>query len=239
VNGTINGTAVTQSDTDTTAGRLLKVGDFGVGGDIATNVVDLDALVVSGKYVVTQGSPNTPTPNEFFYVDVTSHIANVWVKQVASTLGTNVTGVKTFERYLRNGTWQPWVEIYHTGNILGTVSQSGGVPTGAIIERGSNSNGEWVRYADGTQICWVNSFTPTTYWGAGADWLSPAIFSSTPTVTVSPKYIVSGGTDAVYCAESLTNNNNSYKLKCLVVSNGGEIYDSGATVQATAIGRWY
>jgi hypothetical protein len=44
-------------------------------------------------------------------------------------------------------------EIYNRGNILGTVSQSGGVPTGAIIERGSNTNGEFVRYADGTQIC--------------------------------------------------------------------------------------
>lgn len=38
--------------------------------------------------------------------------------------------------------------------IVGTVSQSGGVPTGAIIQRGSNANGEFVRYADGTQICW-------------------------------------------------------------------------------------
>ncbi|WP_225694446.1 phage tail protein [Pseudomonas savastanoi] len=36
---------------------------------------------------------------------------------------------------------------------VGAVGQSGGVPTGAIIERGSNSNGEYTRYADGTQIC--------------------------------------------------------------------------------------
>jgi len=39
-------------------------------------------------------------------------------------------------------------------NALGTVSQSGGVPTGAIVERGSNANGEYIRFADGTQICW-------------------------------------------------------------------------------------
>ena len=39
------------------------------------------------------------------------------------------------------------------GNLLGTVSQSGGTPTGAVIERGSNANGEYVRFADGTQIC--------------------------------------------------------------------------------------
>ncbi|WP_303698689.1 phage tail protein [Pseudomonas aeruginosa] len=49
--------------------------------------------------------------------------------------------------------WMPWVDYFHNRNILGTVSQSGGVPTGAIIERGSNANGEYVRFADGTQIC--------------------------------------------------------------------------------------
>jgi len=38
-------------------------------------------------------------------------------------------------------------------DILGTVSQSGGVPTGAIYERGSNANGEYVKFADGTMIC--------------------------------------------------------------------------------------
>ena len=42
------------------------------------------------------------------------------------------------------------------GNLIGTVSQSGGVPTGAVIERGSNSNGKFVRFADGTQIMWIN-----------------------------------------------------------------------------------
>lgn len=36
--------------------------------------------------------------------------------------------------------------------IVGTVSQSGGVPTGAIVERGSNGNGTWVKFADGTMI---------------------------------------------------------------------------------------
>jgi hypothetical protein len=38
-------------------------------------------------------------------------------------------------------------------DIVGTVSQSGGAPTGAIIERGSNANGTYLRFADGTQIC--------------------------------------------------------------------------------------
>jgi len=44
-------------------------------------------------------------------------------------------------------------EVFKQSNILGTVSESGGVPTGAIIERGSNANGEFIKYADGTMIC--------------------------------------------------------------------------------------
>jgi hypothetical protein len=49
--------------------------------------------------------------------------------------------------------------LFGQGNIVGTVSQSGGVPTGAVIERGSNANGEFVRYADGTLICWRRAIT--------------------------------------------------------------------------------
>lgn len=43
-------------------------------------------------------------------------------------------------------------DVYARGGILGTVGQSGGVPTGAIIERGSNSDGEYAKFADGTLI---------------------------------------------------------------------------------------
>lgn len=37
--------------------------------------------------------------------------------------------------------------------IVGAVSQTGGIPTGAIVEFVSNTNGECIRWADGTQIC--------------------------------------------------------------------------------------
>lgn len=62
-------------------------------------------------------------------------------------------------------------------DIVGTVSQSGGVPTGAIVERGSNANGEFVRYADGTQICWrVDTYASLAITGASGSiyFASPA-----------------------------------------------------------------
>lgn len=45
--------------------------------------------------------------------------------------------------------------LYSRDSILGAVSQSSGVPTGAVIQRGSNANGEFVRMADGTQTCYA------------------------------------------------------------------------------------
>jgi len=42
---------------------------------------------------------------------------------------------------------------YGKSNILGSVTVSGGVPTGALIEKGTNSSGDWTKWADGTMIC--------------------------------------------------------------------------------------
>jgi len=67
---------------------------------------------------------------------------------------------RVYSRTSIAGTWGGWVRQVGFSDILGSVSQSGGVPTGSIIERGSNANGEYVRFADGTQLCWkVNAVT--------------------------------------------------------------------------------
>jgi len=55
--------------------------------------------------------------------------------------------------------WGPWRLIYESGNLLGTVSQTAGAPTGAVIERGANANGEYVKFADGTLICTTSGIT--------------------------------------------------------------------------------
>lgn len=59
--------------------------------------------------------------------------------------------------------------------VVGTVAQVGGIPTGQVVERGSNANGDYVRFADGTQICVgsvPNGALPTVSF--------PATFSAVP-----------------------------------------------------------
>lgn len=90
--------------------------------------------------------------------------------------------------YLRVGdTWT----LYQPA--VGTVSQTGGVPTGAVIERGSNANGDWTRFADGTQICTrLDSASRAVATGAFGGFISPAVtwtypvpFSVTPRVSAT------------------------------------------------------
>ena len=62
---------------------------------------------------------------------------------------------------------------YGPGNLLGTVSKTGGTPTGAVLESGSNANGHYLRLADGTQICWQQM---TSSAGGQTLWSFPAGF---------------------------------------------------------------
>lgn len=75
--------------------------------------------------------------------------------------------------------------VFHQQNILGSVSLSGGIPTGRIIESGSNANGYYVRFANGLQICTHVSNGDT---GGAATWTYPSSFVSTAglTVAISP-----------------------------------------------------
>jgi len=88
-------------------------------------------------------------------------------------------------------------DLYKKRNILGAVSQSGGVPTGSIIEAGANANGVYVKWACGTMMCRFNipSAGRNTTTAVGAlyaeaalsSWTYPAEFSgSTPTISLTP-----------------------------------------------------
>ncbi len=73
----------------------------------------------------------------------------------------------------------------HLGNLLGTVTQSGGLPTGAVIERGSTAQGEFVRFADGTQMCW---HVLTSAVGGPVIWTYPAGFVGPVVLTPAPSW---------------------------------------------------
>lgn len=62
------------------------------------------------------------------------------------------------------GVYGPWRELFHQGNFLGPVSVDGnGMPSGAALESaGSFSGGYYLRFLDGTMICYRAFNTPAT-----------------------------------------------------------------------------
>jgi hypothetical protein len=100
---------------------------------------------------------------------------------------------RLWQRHFAAGSWQAWALTFGQATLLGPVAQSGGVPTGAVIERGTAASGEFVRFADGTQICTLAGVTvPNAATASGAlfrsataAWTFPRAFAVAPTVSGS------------------------------------------------------
>ncbi|KAA0913272.1 DUF2793 domain-containing protein [Aquicoccus porphyridii] len=129
---------------------------------------------------------------------------------------------------------------YGRGNLLGAVSEAGGTPTGAVIERGSNANGEYVRFADGTQICVspdfggvdITTLTGSLYRSADFEWSFPATFG--------------GGVETIAgSVTSMANSNThwgSFRITGASIARitvFGPASITGRTVRAMAAGRWF
>jgi hypothetical protein len=108
-----------------------------------------------------------------------------------------------------------------------------------VVESGSNSNGEYVRFADGTQICWANvegvSATAErasgVYGSGGGDevnWTFPASFVSAP----KPSFEQSSRTATGVLYGDLTTSG----LDVGLFDINGSVSD--ATVLCMAVGSW-
>lgn len=134
--------------------------------------------------------------------------------------------------------------LYSRDSILGTVSQSGGVPTGAIIERGSNANGEYVKFADGTQICvgvtntqsCSAAFSTLFYNPTVCSGTYPAIFSVSPTEVLA----IAKRADGLGSVR-LTGSQVATGSTTATPGYRGVSETSGQTVSFsyTAVGRWF
>ena len=135
-------------------------------------------------------------------------------------------------------------KFYKRENSLGLVSQSGGVPTGAIFERGVNANGWYLKYLDGTMIC-GNIFGGAM--SVGVNYLKP------PRQTFPAQFV-----DIPFISGAQHENHADPNYGCLMVGFGNDpsnplskdgfspavvsISNSTAAsiaIRWTAIGRWY
>ncbi|MDT8280178.1 MAG: hypothetical protein RQ806_06500 [Erythrobacter sp.] len=109
-----------------------------------------------------------------------------------------------------------------------------------IVERGNNANGDYVRFADGTQVCSITRsvslstsvngavFTDVASFGA---WVFPASFSEAPNVFAN----------AVATADqwAQAGARSSSQVAAIVVHSTKNLASVARTISVTAIGRWF
>lgn len=128
-------------------------------------------------------------------------------------------------------------------DAVGTVSQVGGVSTGAIMERGSNVNGEFVKYADGTMLAWVTNL-PLVFGNASnlsVTWNFPYTFIAAPMVI--PQVDLTNFATKIYdTTKEVYKRNVTESLANLGIASAVK-WVSGdqalVTLGAIAMGRWY
>ena len=253
--GNITGTAITQSSTDNTVGRLLKFGDFGLGEAVSLESTDnLNNLTASGLYYSSTGGNaagnNYPIISAGSLLNIRRSSTN-WTQQFLSHgRSSDAAGLRQFSRSYGNAGWGPWVEIMHQGVMVGTVSQSGGVPTGAVIQRGSNGNGEYVRFADGTQIC-TRSFDLGSIIANGSGTYASPYHTNAGSVTYSAAFValpilsfsfptpggvgVSGRILVTAGFDDSTTGLGNFRVARLSADSTG----ANAVGTLTAVGRWF
>lgn len=241
--GIASGEAVQASASDATAGRLLKTGAFGLGETGSTPLLaDIDALgTASGRYRTNLTTTGTfpAAAQSYCYIDIARYSATN-IHQTCVYVGASGAHSRLYHRSYNEAasSWLPWSMVFNQYSLVGTVSQSAGVVTGAGIERGTNANGYYTRFADGTQICWVK-IAPSAaigtaflggYKSADFNWTFPASFVGTPVVSGAPEG------NSAFSMGFNTSGASSTKVYFTAITSQAA---TGLTGSLLAVGRWY
>lgn len=210
---------------------------------VQAHYVGKDSDWVSSTGLTVPDDGTAPPGVIYGLVDTYGYVGD-GVTQDFTELTGNPTYMRRWRRTGYNNVWAAWRQVYDQGSILGTVSQASGVPTGAIIQRGSNANGEYVKFADGTMICngviassetWTSTAIGIRYSGTTAATF-PHAFSIVPYVTFNVRDVQVADRSAWqgYSANTTTGITAFY-----IVSVSGSTVTQSIFTRYTAIGRWF
>ena len=228
--GTAASRNVQSSQVDVTAGHLMAVGAFGLGKPNVAGNMDMNAITqyptgMSHYYV--NNALNGPYEAFYGYLDV-NRIDATYMIQVCTAVGEGTV----FKRVTNNGVKGRW------DKVIDTTSAVGAIASGSIIERGSNANGEYVKFAGGSQFCFA-SRRPTFANSSNLlfQWTFPSPFIYAPNVVVNEV----GGDLAVAKAHLTTAysiDSNGAAVSCLSTQLFVASDINSVTLQPIAIGSW-
>ena len=218
IGGLVTGAAVQSGPADATAGRLMPVGAFGLGGlaPMIGNAGVTDNSIAPGFYTydttaTSSGGPAGVQRGLMLHLRRAAGGGETQILVAETGLTTGIVAGLSFSRARTAGAWGAWF-------------------CGGITESGSNANGRYLRQQDGTQICWQ---PVTTLTGGEATAIFPAAFSTTTglmttlgvnasaVIAISPRFT---GRTVTGCSVSAFNASNARVA---------------TQVEMVTMGRWY
>lgn len=209
---------------------VLRQGVFGLGAGTVSPPNGRDGVNPFGWYY--QSSPVPSWGGGQFFLDMpygSSQNAGLRLSTIPYTddffLNGGISGKKEY---------RPACKLVHDKNIVGDVT------AGSVIATGSNANGTWVRFADGTQMCWSPTLTSNwvdvqaggMYTGQETYWTFPMTFvSSTPYVVHAD---TTGTNNILWASTGPSRSGSGVGLKI----NSPIKWNEGFAMRAVAIGRW-
>lgn len=152
---------ISAADVTVSAAAATVLDDASVGAMLSTlGGQPLDATLTALAAFNTNGLLTQTAADTF-----TGRTITGTVNQITVTNGNGVSGNPTLSLdatlaalaalTITNGSFirGTGADAFAVQALIGTVSQSGGVATGAIVEKGSDANGTYIKYLDGTMIC--------------------------------------------------------------------------------------
>lgn len=129
---TSNNMVKTASNADSTIGRMLQVGDFGLGSKnlLTNNLIATtdDPALPNGMYAVSNTTTGTkPATYGILLQQGRQNLAGAQARVSQSFIDVDQSAYpKTYSRvYISaTSTWGAWVETWHTGNLAKTLSQT-------------------------------------------------------------------------------------------------------------------
>lgn len=251
--GLASGAAVQSGPADARSGALMTVGAFGLGatGD-APLLGDLDATdSAAGAYRYDTNTAGTRPAT----VPGSAEGSLTLVRETATRCAQymqddDATAPGLYHRAYRGGAWTDWARIHTGGSLLGPVSETGGLPTGAVIEQGSNAIGHYQKLADGTMMTWQATDLGSGIAAGNGTWSSP--YSTDVQGLSFPATFVAPPVPSV----TFGNGAGSNATTRMVVASFADVQNDGLTgfrarrigndasdvtviAYVTAIGRWF
>ena len=219
--------ANTAADAAEAAAETVQM-SFGEFKKMAVLIDDWNAVTENGIYMANGGA-NAPVSGEWHMGLVMHHNNAYSVQRVCAFASTK----KWYERHQMNGSWDAWAEVAGTDFAAAGIADSGG----------SASTGYWVKYDDGTMICYKRTtIMPNAQTAMGdfyrSDYISlgdfPAAF--TTLTYIQPEIWYANYSTLYMWCTAVYGPSTTSAGSVAVISNSK--FSSLVEVMYTAIGRW-